>query len=99
MKIKGINDLEEKIILEILHPYFKEFNFYYYGSRVKGDFRPLSDLDILIKGKTPVSSEMIDCLKQGFDESDLPFIVNFIDYHSISTEFYNTIKSNLISVN
>ena len=43
--IKGISEKEEKIIKEILSKY--PYDFYYYGSRVKGDFTSSSDLDIL----------------------------------------------------
>lgn len=98
MKIKGLSDFEEKIILEILSPYFKNYEFFYYGSRVKGDFRPLSDLDILIKGKNQATPEVYDALKYAFDNSDLSFIVNFADYHSITEEFYTTIKDDLVKI-
>ena len=40
--IKGINATEELIIKKILKPYQQEFKFFYYGSRVKGNFeKPL----------------------------------------------------------
>lgn len=51
MPIKGITLEEEKIILSILEPYKNKYDFYYYGSRVKGNFRSLSDLDILLTSK------------------------------------------------
>ncbi len=98
MKIKEITDLEEKIILKILSPYFNKYSFFYYGSRANGDYRQLSDLDILIKGNMPVPSKMFDKLKQACDESNLPYIVNFTDYHSISDKFYNSIKDDLKKV-
>ena len=43
--IKGVTEKEEKIIKDILRKY--PYDFYYYGSRVKGDFTKASDLDIL----------------------------------------------------
>ena len=48
MPIKGIKPEEEIIIKSILEPYKSKYEFYYYGSRVKGNFRFLSDLDILV---------------------------------------------------
>ena len=47
MLIKGVKIEEENIIKTILEPYKHKYEFYYYGSRVKGNFRFLSDLDIL----------------------------------------------------
>ena len=44
--IKGINATEELIIKKILKPYQQEFKFFYYGSRVKGNFEKASDLQI-----------------------------------------------------
>ena len=53
MPIKGVTQEEEQIIKSILAPYKDDYEFYYYGSRVKGNFRPLSDLDILVKKGIP----------------------------------------------
>ena len=49
MPIKGVSSKEENIIRKILEQYSEKYEFYFYGSRVKGNFRPLSDLDILVK--------------------------------------------------
>ena len=96
MKIKGVNDIEVDIIKGIISPYFEKYGFYFYGSRVRGDFRPLSDLDIMIKGKTPVCPDDFEALKEAFDSSDLPYIVNLVDFNNISDEFYQMIKNDLI---
>ena len=55
MPIKGLTEKEETIVKEILKPYFSKYDFYFYGSRVKGNFRPLSDLDILMKSNTDIN--------------------------------------------
>lgn len=36
--------------------------------------------------------------KEKFDESKLPYIVNFADYNSIDEKFYNLIKDDLVLV-
>ncbi len=96
--IKGITSKEEKIIQDILNPYKNEFDFYYYGSRVKGNFEKTSDLDILIKGAEKMTYDKLELIKFLFDRSDLPFIVNFTDYYSIDEKFYNLIAKDLIKV-
>lgn len=87
--IKGLTEKEYEIIKSILKEYSGEF--FAYGSRVRGDFSALSDLDILVKSNSSILSE----LKEKFDQSFLPFIVNLTDYNSIDENFYNLIKDDL----
>ena len=37
-------------------------------------------------------------LKEKFDKSKLPYIVNFTDYNAIDEKFFNLIKDDLVSV-
>lgn len=90
--IKGITEKEYFIIKNILKDYSGEF--FAYGSRVKGDFSELSDLDILVK----TDEKIIHELKEKFDKSYLPYIVNFTDYNSIDDKFYNLIKNDLTKI-
>ena len=90
--IKGITDKEYKIIKDILKNY--DAKFYAYGSRVKGDFSELSDLDILVKSEKNIIPE----LKILFDTSYLPYVFNFTNYNSIDKNFYNLIKNDLIEI-
>lgn len=96
MPIKGVTFEEEKVILSILEPYKNKYDFYYYGSRVKGNFRPLSDLDILLTSKNDITINDIYTLKEAFDESILPYVVN-ISYN-IDVKFYNLIKNELVKI-
>ena len=97
MPIKGITGDEEKIIFSILEPYKDKNEFYFYGSRVKGNFRPMSDLDILIKGSITVDD--IETIKEEFDKSNLSYIVNFANYSNLDEKFYNLIKPDLVRLN
>lgn len=90
--IKGITEGELKIIKEILQNY--DAKFFAYGSRVKGDFSDLSDLDILVKS----DKNILPDLKNRFDKSYLPYIVNFTDFNSIDKNFYNLIKNDLTEI-
>lgn len=93
--IKGVTDKEYKIIKSILKDYCGDF--FAYGSRTKGDYSELSDLDILVKSKD--CEKIIPELKIKFDNSYLPYIVNFIDYNTIDEKFYNLIKNDLVKIN
>jgi len=94
--IKGVTEKEENIIKNILKKY--PYDFYYYGSRVKGDFTLGSDLDILIKGNEKIPANELEKLSIEFNKSLIPYIVNFSDYHRISTDFYELIKNSLVKV-
>ena len=94
--IKGVTENELKIIKEILFRY--PYEFYLYGSRVKGDFTKSSDLDILIKADDKIPFEKIEELETAFNNSLIPYIFNFIDFNKISDEFYQLIKESLVKI-
>lgn len=92
--IKGVTEKENLIIKNILNQYPCEF--YAYGSRVKGNFSALSDLDILVKSNN--FDNIITELKDKFDKSSLPYVVNFTDFNSIDKNFYALIEKDLIQL-
>ncbi len=96
--IKGVTENEEKIIQSILAPYKQDTEFYYYGSRVKGNFEKSSDLDILIKGNSEFSYDKLEIIKFLFDKSDLPYVVNFADFFRIDVSFYKMIEKDLVKI-
>lgn len=93
--IKGITGTEQQIIENILKEYDNEYSFFYYGSRVKGTFEKTSDLDIMIKGEQEMPLSVLSELKEKFDNSRLPYLVNFSDYYSLDEKFYSLIKPSL----
>ena len=94
--IKGVSEKEERIIKSILGQY--PYDFYYYGSRVKGDYQKSSDLDILLKSEDDVPYSVIDNIELKFNESKIPYIINISLYKNIDKNFYNMIKNNLVMV-
>ena len=92
--LPGVTPEELTIIKNILKRYSAEF--FAYGSRVKGDFTPISDLDILVK--SDCFEKLLPDLKTDFDNSTLAYIVNFADYNSISNHFYELIKQDLVKL-
>lgn len=92
--IKGITQNEQKIIKEILKQY--PYDFYYYGSRVKGDFTKSSDLDILLKTNQNVSISILKEISDKFNQSKIPYIINISDYNKMSEDFIRLIEPTLI---
>lgn len=63
-----------------------------FGSRVAGTSRKYSDLDIAIMSGEKLTLETQAALTAAFQESDLPFRVDVIDWHGISGEFRKRIE-------
>ena len=64
-----------------------------FGSRVNGTARSYSDLDVVIIGEDKVPRKQVYRLKEAFQESDLPFRVDVLDWHRISLEFRKIIEN------
>ena len=64
-----------------------------FGSRCSGKAKPYSDLDLAVKGTAAVTPDAMSDLIDAFQESDLPFRVDIIDWNTISDEFRQIIES------
>lgn len=90
-----ISESEEKIIRDIFKKYKLDSDIYVFGSRARGDHKKYSDLDICLKGKTKIDPEILLNLKNEFQDSDLPFTVDIVDWNDISEKFQKNIKNDL----
>jgi len=80
----GLQDDDKKIILEILKTYPQIEEVVLFGSRALNTFKSTSDIDLAIKGKD--TNSILAALMADFEESDLIYEVDLVDYASISTE-------------
>lgn len=58
-----------------------------FGSRAKWTAKPHSDLDLAVKGKEPLPRALLSDVAEAFSESDLPFRVDVVDWHSVAPSF------------
>lgn len=72
---------------------------YAFGSRTTGKARQYSDLDLLIKSDNAIPYQTLTELENSFSESDLPFMVDIIDWHQITEEFRTAISKQLVKLN
>ncbi|MEG7978772.1 MAG: nucleotidyltransferase domain-containing protein [Mollicutes bacterium UO1] len=84
-----------QIIQQIITRY--PYQFYAYGSRVKGTARKLSDLDICYFEDIP--DAVAYQIEEVFKESDLPFIVELVSWKDMSPQFQKLIRKDLIPIN
>lgn len=87
---------EDKIIiLQILKRHLpKSTQVWVFGSRAKNNAKPFSDLDLAIdlNGET-LSLQLLANLAFDFEESDLPYKVDIVDWNSISLAFKANIQA------
>lgn len=88
----NVSDKHMQIILDILTRYVPDMEVWAFGSRVKGSFKEYSDLDMVVIGSSKMSVNRFGELKEPFQESDLPFRADVLDWHAISSEFREVIK-------
>ncbi len=69
---------------------------YAFGSRVCGTAKPHSDLDLVIKGASRIEKRIMRELALAFDDSDLPFRVDIIDWASITENFRAIIAPQIV---
>ncbi len=62
-----------------------------FGSRADDTARAHSDLDLIIIGSEKIDRSTLNRLSEAFEDSDLPFRVDVLDWHRISESFRNTI--------
>lgn len=83
-----------KMITDILAPY--PYTFYVFGSRAKGTARRLSDLDLCYFDTIPLL--VLAEIQEKCTESNLPFTVDFINWHRCKPQFQELIKNDLIKL-
>ena len=87
-------DIEEKdlfYIKSILNKFLPNVKCWAYGSRVTGKSKQYSDLDLVLFIDKNQENKIIE-LKEIFDESNLPFRVDILNWNSIPDSFKDSIK-------
>jgi predicted nucleotidyltransferase len=64
-----------------------------FGSRCDGTARKYSDLDLCLCGGEKLDWKLLANLKDALMESDLPFRVDLLDYHTIPEQFKKNIDA------
>jgi len=81
-----------KTVCAILYRYVPDCEVRLFGSRGTKDAKKYSDLDLAIVGKQKLPDEVLFALKEEFQESNLPFRVDVLDWHAISKNFQSVIE-------
>lgn len=79
------------IVMSILSDVIPGVEVRAFGSRVLGTAKRSSDLDLVVVGASRLDWKTMARLKAAFEESDLPFRVDLLDWYAIPEHFRATI--------
>jgi predicted nucleotidyltransferase len=63
-----------------------------FGSRVNSTAKDYSDLDLAVVTSGKLSDDTLRLLKEAFEESDLPFRVDVLDWRATSPQFQKVVE-------
>jgi len=69
-----------------------------FGSRAKGGAKRTSDLDLCVIGQTPLPYETSAHLRMDFSGSDIPYVVDLVDWATTDPGFRRIIEAERIVV-
>ena len=81
-----------KLVQQILQKHVPHCTVWAFGSRVSGNAKPTSDLDLALMEKGALTVKILDALKEAFEESTMPIKVDLVDYRSIDSSFQEIIN-------
>ncbi len=93
-----LNQRELEEVRRILELHIPTCPVWAFGSRVTGQARIYSDLDLVMMTETPLTLADKADLTAAFDEADLAFKVDIVDWAMISPEFRAIIEKDRVLI-
>lgn len=84
-----------KILKDIFNSYCPNAEIWAYGSRIKGEAHPGSDLDLVVKDFNDENKNIFE-LKELINNSNIPFIVDIQEFDRLPESFRKEIEKNYI---
>jgi len=80
-------------ILGILRRHVPDCEVRVFGSRITETVKRYSDLDLAIVAEESLTEDRLAALREEFQNSDLPFRVDVVDWQAVSQEFRQVIHA------
>lgn len=89
-----------RIVQGVLHSLLPEAEVWAYGSRVNGDYYDTSDLDLVVRQPDDLRRRQVGLgdVKEAFSESNLPILVQLVDWAGIPAAFRDEIAANYVVI-
>ncbi len=98
MKGIEIHPKDLATVLAILEAHVPGVEVRAFGSRVGGNARRTSDLDLVLMTERPLPPGRMADLREAFSESDLPFKVDLVDWAATKDRFRKIIEERFVVV-
>src|SRR3989338_4210993 len=86
-KVQGLSQEQISKILKCIYLHAPHIKIFAFGSRVKGTARKYSDFDLALDAGHPLDLSVLIKIKNTLSETDLPMVIDVVDYCSLSPEF------------
>ncbi|MBN1959455.1 MAG: nucleotidyltransferase domain-containing protein [Deltaproteobacteria bacterium] len=93
-----LNAYELATTCDILKRYIKDGIVLAFGSRCNGEARKYSDLDLAICSNTPLDDLAFANMRADFDDSNLPFRVDIVNWADLDEDFQAAIKQKSVEI-
>lgn len=87
-----------RIVRNILRNYVPNHRIWIFGSRATDSAKSFSDLDICLQGQTAISLSTLGNLRADFSASNLPYMVDIVDWYSIGDHFRQIIEKHKVEL-
>ena len=87
----------KNIMFQFLDP--KKDKVFIFGSRATGKGRKFSDIDIGIECHDKISEKLVGDIKEKFEESDLPYMIDVVNFSHVSDTFKKVSMQKIIYLN
>lgn len=79
-------DSDKTTLITIIRRHVPEAKIFLFGSRARGDYNPVSDIDIAIDAGHALPMYLLSDIREEVEESLIPFSVDIVDMYQISKE-------------
>ncbi len=90
----GLSPADHSLLLSILEPITRISKVWVFGSRARGDFKPFSDLDLLIDSEA--ARPLLSAVREALQESGLPIQVDLVMERDLSQAYRAQVASERI---
>ena len=88
---------QQTLLMQLLQQFLPNIGVWAFGSRVKGNARPTSDLDLVVFAN-PLQRSQVFALQEALEESNLPFRVDLLIWDEIPESFKTNIQRQYIEL-
>lgn len=91
-----IQDVKD-VTFKFLNP--NDCKVFVFGSRATGTNVKFSDIDLGVEPKKTIPSGVISDIEEAFENSDLPYMVDVVDFSKVSPQFKEVAMKKVIYLN